>query len=104
MRELRIVTFGAFTVTRPTMSRPATTAPAVLIVRLPEGVRVVPAGTPVLSAFGNPPEGGGGGGGDASTTPNVFVTAAVRPWASVTRRVTVRSLQGHAAPPFEYVN
>ena len=52
IRELRIVTFGAFTTTWPVMSRPSMTVPAVLIVRPPLGVSVVPAGTPVQLASG----------------------------------------------------
>ena len=49
---LRIVTFGAFTTTWPVMSRPSITVPAVVIVRPPLGVSVVPAGTPVQVASG----------------------------------------------------
>ena len=52
MRVLRIVTFGAFTTTWPEMSRPLMTVPAVLIVRPPLGVSVVPGGTPVHAASG----------------------------------------------------
>ena len=52
IRELRIVTFGAFTTTWPPMSRPSITAPAVPIVNPPLGVSVVPAGTPVFDASG----------------------------------------------------
>ena len=52
IRELRIVTFGAFTTTWPVMSRPSMMVPAVLIVRPPLGVSVVPAGTPVHVASG----------------------------------------------------
>src|SRR6476469_3533598 len=48
IRELRIVTLAAWTVTQPVMSRPSTTAPAVLIVSPPDAVSVVPAGTPGL--------------------------------------------------------
>ncbi len=66
IRELRIVTFGAFTTTGPVMSRASMTVPAVLIVRPPLGVRVTPAGTPVQPASGYAGSGqlvelGGGG-------------------------------------------
>jgi hypothetical protein len=37
------------------MSRPEMTVPGVVIVRPPEGVRVVPAGTPVFDAVGQAP-------------------------------------------------
>jgi hypothetical protein len=53
-----IVTFAARTTTVPAMSLPSTTAPAWVIVMLPDGVRVTPAGTPVLSAPGQPVAGG----------------------------------------------
>ena len=59
IRESRIVTFGASTVTEPVTARAEITAPAVVIVIEPEGVRVVPGGTPVLFASGKPPAGGG---------------------------------------------
>src|SRR5262245_4396218 len=48
------VTFGASISTQPVISRPLTTAPAVRMLRAPEGVRVTPAGTPVLVASGKP--------------------------------------------------
>jgi len=110
IRELRIVTFGALTTTGPEMSRPSTTAPAVLIVNPPLAVNTVPAGTPVLDASGYVPgagvgvgdgEGLGDGVGvaDGSTRSKVLVCDAVRLRASVTFSVTVR---GPAAPV--YVN
>src|SRR3954462_6012957 len=48
MIEFLIVTLAALTMTRPCMSRPSSTVPAVVIVWSPETVfRLVPAGTPV---------------------------------------------------------
>src|SRR4051812_13591089 len=48
MIEFLIVTLAALTMTRPWMSRPSSTVPAVVIVWSPETVfRLVPAGTPV---------------------------------------------------------
>jgi hypothetical protein len=54
-----MVTFGAFTVTVPLMSRASMTVPAVLIVIDPDALRAVPAGTPVLDASGHPVCGAG---------------------------------------------
>src|SRR5829696_3608492 len=59
MRVRRMVTLGALMITLPVMSRASMTAPAWLIVRLPVGVSVVPAGTPVLAALGHSPLGVG---------------------------------------------
>ncbi|HEX7310192.1 MAG TPA: hypothetical protein VF232_03345 [Gaiellaceae bacterium] len=53
MRLLRIVTLSALTVTVPVMSFPSITVPGVVTVIDPEAVRVVPAGTPTLPAFGS---------------------------------------------------
>src|SRR4051794_11642340 len=53
IRELRIVTFGAFTTTHGA-STPSITVPACVMVRGPDGLRTVPAGTPVFEASGNP--------------------------------------------------
>ena len=51
----RIVTLLALTMTQPRMSLPSMTAPAVLTVRPPSmTVRLVPGGTPVFVASGNP--------------------------------------------------
>jgi len=52
MRLSSIVTLSAATVTVPVISRPLSTAPLVLTVREPDGVSVVPGGTPVLVASG----------------------------------------------------
>src|SRR5262249_28801867 len=62
MRLFLIVTLGALTVIGPLMSLPSTTVPAVLIVMPPLGVSVVPTGTPVFDAFGNPVDEGDGDG------------------------------------------
>src|SRR5659263_245729 len=54
MREFSITTPGASTVTGPVMSKPSMTWFAVVIRSSPDGVSVVPAGTPVLDAPGRP--------------------------------------------------
>src|ERR1700675_2522801 len=47
------VTFGALMVTVPRISRPEMTVPAFVITRSPDGVRVTPAGTPVVVSSGH---------------------------------------------------
>ena len=47
-RVFLIVTFRALTLIVPDTSRPLITAPSVLTLMLPEGLRVVPAGTPTF--------------------------------------------------------
>src|SRR4051794_20757290 len=58
MRELRIVTFGASTTIHGT-STPSITAPGNVTVNPPDLVNVVPTGTPVVAALGNPDDGVG---------------------------------------------
>lgn len=53
-----IVTFDAFTSTVPFTSSPSITVPGFVIVRLPEGCKTTPFGTPVFAALGTPPEAG----------------------------------------------
>src|ERR1700716_784119 len=53
-RQSTSVTFGAVITTSPVIFRPLTTAPAVLIVMPPDGVRATPSRTPVVDALGNP--------------------------------------------------
>src|SRR5262245_28875770 len=74
MRDLLIVTLSASMRTVPLISILSMTVPGVLILRGPEGVSVVPGGTPVVLASGNevsgPDNSTGGSGGvcaDAST-------------------------------------
>src|SRR5262245_20064158 len=52
-RQSTSVTFGAVITTSPVIFRPLTTAPGVLMVMPPDGVRVTPARTPVVDALGN---------------------------------------------------
>src|SRR4051812_7561675 len=59
MRDPWFVPFEAFTTPGREKSRASTTVPAVLIVIPPDGVRLVPAGTPVFDASGQPDDGGG---------------------------------------------
>src|SRR6266436_4595058 len=55
--QFRSVTFGALMMTWPVMFRPWITAPAILMMRSPDGVSVTPAGTPAFVASGHPPLG-----------------------------------------------
>src|SRR6478609_724946 len=50
--EFWMVTLAARTMTSPLMSSPLMTVPALVIVRPPEGVRAVPAGTPRVDVSG----------------------------------------------------
>jgi hypothetical protein len=55
IRESRIVTFAALTLTKPWISRPDNTVPALVIVMsCHTGVRARPAGTPVFAEVGIP--------------------------------------------------
>ena len=58
----RTVTLLALIAIVPETSKPSITVPAVETVIEPDARRVVPAGTPVVDADGNPPDGGGGAG------------------------------------------
>jgi hypothetical protein len=54
-----MVTLAAWMVMVPVTSRASMTVPGVVTVNEVRGVRVVPSGTPVFDAFGNPTVDGG---------------------------------------------